>query len=90
MSALEGEIQKLIEPVVERVITRRLAELADRDTPGDDELLTAESAARLLGVSRWRLYDMVRRKVLPAVRPSERTIRIRRGDLRKFMRQHAR
>ena len=85
MSALEPELAQILEPVLERIVARRLAKLTERSAPGDDELLTAEAVVRLLGVSRWRVYEMIRRQALLVVRPSERTVRLRRGDLRKFM-----
>lgn len=31
-------------------------------------LLTPEQAARRLGISRWKLYDLLRRGALPSVR----------------------
>lgn len=52
----------------------------------DDEAITVAEAARLIGVSRWRVYEMVRRGLLPASRPSPRTVRLRRGAVKEFIR----
>lgn len=53
----------------------------------DDQGITAKEAARLIGVSEWRVYDMVRRGVLPAYRPSPQRLRLRLGTVREFIRQ---
>lgn len=54
--------------------------------PDDDEGMTAEEAAQELGVERWRVYDMIQRGILPAYKPSPKTVRLRRGDVREFIR----
>jgi excisionase family DNA binding protein len=53
----------------------------------DDEGLTVAQAASELGVEPWRVYEMVRLEVLPHYRPSPRTIRIRRGVVKEFIRE---
>jgi excisionase family DNA binding protein len=53
----------------------------------DDEGLTVAQAAAELGVEPWRVYEMVRRGVLPHYRPSPRTIRVRRGVVKEFIRE---
>ena len=53
----------------------------------DDRGITAREAAELIGVSEWRVYEMIRRKVLPAYRPSPQRLRLRLGDVRAFIRQ---
>jgi len=53
-----------------------------------DALLTVEQVAQLLGVSRFYVWDHVRRKrpLIPAVRISKRCTRFRREDIREFTR----
>lgn len=67
------------------------SELAATQSPStdasDDEGLTVEQAALELNVEKWRVYEMVRRGALPHYRPSSRTIRVRRGDVKRFIRQ---
>lgn len=63
-------LDERIRIVVEQVLAERTA------APADDQGLTAEEAARLLGVSKWRVYEMVRRGALPSYRPSPKTLRI--------------
>lgn len=53
----------------------------------DDEGLTVRQAATELNVEEWRVYDMIRRGVLPHYRPSRRTIRVRRGAVKEFIRE---
>lgn len=50
---------------------------------GDDTLLTAEEAAKLLGVS----VSMFRRFLIPAVSLGPRTLRWRLGTLRQWVRR---
>ncbi len=52
----------------------------------DDEGITAAEAAQQLGVSTWRVYEMIKRGMLIAYRPSPRTLRVRRGAVREFIR----
>ncbi|HEY0379852.1 MAG TPA: helix-turn-helix domain-containing protein [Pyrinomonadaceae bacterium] len=52
----------------------------------DDEGITAAEAAEMLGVKAWRVYEMVKQRILPAYRPSARTLRIRRGAVRELIR----
>jgi excisionase family DNA binding protein len=55
----------------------------------DDKGITAKEAALLIGVSEWRVYEMIKRKVLPAYRPSPQRLRLRLGAVREFIRQGA-
>jgi excisionase family DNA binding protein len=59
------------------------------DPAEDDQGITAKEAARLIGVSEWRVYEMIKRKVLPAYRPSPQRLRLRLGAVREFIRQGA-
>jgi excisionase family DNA binding protein len=42
-------------------------------------------AAALLGLPRTRTYELIQRGELPAVRIGERTIRVNRRELEKFL-----
>jgi excisionase family DNA binding protein len=66
-----------------------LAERQVGDSAEDDQGITAKEAARLIGVSEWRVYEMIKRKVLPAYRPSPQRLRLRLGAVREFIRQGA-
>jgi excisionase family DNA binding protein len=68
------------------VISGELVSPAAPADASDDEGLTVAEAAAELNVEQWRVYDMVRRGVLPHYRPSPRTIRIRRGAVKEFVR----
>ena len=50
-------------------------------------LLTPEEVAKLLCVSKSKVYGMMRRGYLPTVR-IEKTVRVRRSDLDDFIQQH--
>ena len=54
--------------------------------PDDEEGITAAEAAEMLSVKKWRVYKMVEQGILPAYRPSPRTLRLRRGAVREFIR----
>jgi excisionase family DNA binding protein len=49
------------------------------------EWLKVPEIARLLGVPRTRAYDLIQRGELPAVRIGERTIRVNREELERFL-----
>jgi excisionase family DNA binding protein len=49
------------------------------------EWLTVPEVARLLGVPRTRAYELIQRGELPAVRLGERTIRVNRQELERFL-----
>jgi excisionase family DNA binding protein len=49
------------------------------------EWLTVPELALLLGVPRTRAYELIQRGELPAVRLSERTIRVNREELERFL-----
>lgn len=57
-----------------------------QDQAGDDDGLTVAEAAQMIGVKEWRVYEMIKRGILPASRPSPRTLRLRRGAVRDFIR----
>jgi excisionase family DNA binding protein len=68
------------------IVRDDLPTAADATAPDEDEGMTAEEAAQELGVERWRVYDMIQRGILPAFKPSANTVRLRRGDVREFIR----
>jgi len=49
------------------------------------EWLKVPEIARLLGVPRTRAYELIQRGELPAVRLGERTIRVNRQELERFL-----
>jgi excisionase family DNA binding protein len=49
------------------------------------EWLKVPETARLLGVPRSRAYELIQRGELPAVRIGERTIRVNRQELERFL-----
>lgn len=49
------------------------------------EWMKVPEAAELLGVPRSRMYDLVSRGEIPAVRIGERSIRINRRELERFL-----
>jgi excisionase family DNA binding protein len=49
------------------------------------EWLTVPELALLLGVPRTRAYELIQRGELPAVRLGERTIRVNREELERFL-----
>jgi excisionase family DNA binding protein len=54
---------------------------------GDDRGITAREAAALLGVQPWRVYELIRRKELPAYHVSRQRLRLRLGAVREYMRR---
>jgi excisionase family DNA binding protein len=53
--------------------------------PGNKEWLRVPEAAELLGLPRTRTYELIQQGELPAVRIGERSIRVHRGELEKFL-----
>ncbi|MDQ3506931.1 MAG: helix-turn-helix domain-containing protein [Actinomycetota bacterium] len=53
----------------------------------EKEWMKVPEAAELLGVTRSRMYDLVSRGEVPAVRIGERSIRVNRRDLEEFLRR---
>ncbi len=53
----------------------------------EKEWMKVPEAAELLGVPRSRMYDLVSRGEVPAVRIGERSIRVNRRDLEEFLRR---
>ena len=52
-------------------------------------MVTVEEAGRLLGIKRWRAYELVNAGVIPSVRLGERCIRVPVDALRERMNQLA-
>ena len=55
------------------------------DTQGNTEWMRVPEAAALLGLPRTRTYELIQRGELPAVRIGERSIRINRAELERFL-----
>ena len=86
----DGFIALLDERMKQIARSEAVAVLEERrgsDPAEDDHGITAKEAARLIGVSEWRVYEMIKRKVLPAYRPSPQRLRLRLGAVREFIRQ---
>lgn len=47
--------------------------------------LTVQETARELGIPRTRAYELIQRGELPAVRIGERSIRVNRAELERFL-----
>jgi excisionase family DNA binding protein len=52
------------------------------------EWMKVPEAAEYFGVPRSRMYDLIQRGELPAVRISERSIRVNRLDAERFLREN--
>jgi excisionase family DNA binding protein len=59
----------------------------ETNTPsvGQKSWLTVPEAAQELGIPRTRCYELIQRGGLPAVRIGERSIRVNRRELEKFL-----
>jgi excisionase family DNA binding protein len=56
-----------------------------REQAGVDQWLKVPEVAELLRLPRTRTYELIQRGELPAVRVGERSIRIHRGELERFL-----
>ncbi len=52
------------------------------------EWMKVPEAAEYFGVPRARMYDLIQRGELPAVRIGERSIRVNRREVERFLREH--
>lgn len=77
------EVRRLVEQVAAEAVER--ARAAPADQPG---LITAEAAAKILGVSRGTLYDLAAPKgPIPCVRFGRRCIRFNQEDVEAHVRK---
>lgn len=53
----------------------------------DDQGITVDEAAELIGVQPWRVYELIKRRELPAYKISSQRYRIRLGAVREFVRR---
>jgi excisionase family DNA binding protein len=60
------------------------------DTTGQKGWLTVPEAADELRIPRTRCYELIQRGELPAVRIGERSIRVNRRELEKFLLENRR
>ena len=56
----------------------------------EKEWLKVPEAAELLGLPKTRAYELIQQGELPAVRIGERSIRVNRRDLEKFLLENRR
>jgi excisionase family DNA binding protein len=68
------------------VVSAELQESKPSANEADNESISVREAATMLGVRKWRVYQMIKQGILPASRPSPRTIRLRRGAVLEFIR----
>jgi len=99
MSELEEAIQKIVDERVKRAIEEEVPDIIRRLTikSADDveDLVDATEAARMLGYdlsneieikkSRKKVYDLVTRRLLPAVRLSPHRIRFNPAEVRQLI-----
>lgn len=85
------ELEKLFGPDVLTVLDERMRRIARESRPSsapdEDRGLSTEETAVLLGVKKWRVYEMVRRKTLRAYRPSPGTLRILLSSVNECLRE---
>lgn len=55
------------------------------DAAPQDEFLTVPEVARVLKIARGQAYDLVARGSLKAIMVNQRTIRVRRSDLERYL-----
>ena len=60
------------------------------DVQANREWLRVPEAAELLGLPRTRTYELIQRGELPAVRIGERSIRVNRRELERFLLENRR
>lgn len=85
------ELEKLFGPDVLTALDERMRRIARESRPSsppdEDRGLSAAEAAVLLGVKKWRVYEMVKRKALRAYRPSPGTLRILLSSVNECLRE---
>jgi excisionase family DNA binding protein len=59
-------------------------------TTGEKNWLTVPEAAEELRIPRTRCYELIQRGELPAVRVGERSIRVNRAELERFLLENRR
>ncbi len=67
----------------------------DTRTPGSDDApertwLTVPETAEELHIPRTRCYELIQRGELPAVRVGQRSLRVHRGELERFLLENRR
>jgi excisionase family DNA binding protein len=87
MDALLEQLDERMKQIARAEAIAVLEEHRVGDSAEDDQGITAKEAARLIGVSEWRVYEMIKQKMLPAYRPSPQRLRLRLGAVREFIRQ---
>ena len=80
---LDDYIRRLAREEAERVFT----ELQQEDlktNSNDDEGLKVKEVAKILALSEWQIYELIRRGELLSYQIGKRGIRVRRGSVRAF------
>lgn len=86
----EGDILALLDGRIRRIAEEVFSAMSAAPAPSaaeDDRGITAREAARLIGVSEWRVYELIKRGELPAYKISSQRYRIRLGAVREFVRR---
>jgi len=82
LALLAGGDAALVQPPNSEAEAQLLQPFSSRKvSPSDDRLLTAATVAKVLGVSKERVYELSREGDLPTVRLGKRTLRWRRAAL---------
>ena len=69
----------------EEVVRRILLEQAAKEAISGKRLLTYKEAAQYSSISARKMWELVNRGVIPAVRPDGRMVRLDRADLDAFI-----
>jgi excisionase family DNA binding protein len=83
----EKDLLSVLDERVRRIALEVFAEQRQKETaalPNDDQALRVKDAAKVLAMSEWQIYDLVRRGELKSYRVGKRGLRIRRGAIRVF------
>ena len=85
---MSADLEKMFTPDVLAALDERMRRIVREArvtaAAGEDRGITAQEAADILGVKKWRVYEMIRRRALPAYHPSPKTLRLRLAAVREF------
>lgn len=83
----EKDLLSVLDERVRRIALEVFAEQRQKETatlPNDDQSLRVKDAAKLLALSEWQVFDLIRRGEIESYRIGKRGLRIRRGAIRTF------
>lgn len=83
----EKDLLSVLDERVRRIALEVFVEQRQKETaalPSDEQSLKVRDAAKLLALSEWQIYDLVRRGEIESYRIGVRGVRIRRGAIRSF------